>query len=151
MNNNIVLIDAYQTFISRGHKAVDAAIRTAAQRLRPVLLTTITTIVGLFPMVLGWQADIVSGVVDPRGNITSDIFAPISYVIVVGLGFATVLTLILTPVLLAMPTVLVGNFKSLFNNGEDGSNFVERTIAKVRSRSSKSEDFVEDDWVDEDA
>jgi len=118
VNNNIVLIDTYQTLRKRGFEVVDAAIRTAAQRLRPVLLTTITTIVGLMPMVLGWQADIVSGVIDPKGNITSDIFAPISYVIVVGLGFATVLTLILTPVLLAMPTVVSGYFKNWRGRGE---------------------------------
>jgi multidrug efflux pump len=106
VNNNIVLIDTYQRLKERGYETVDAAIRTAAQRLRPVFLTTATTIVGLFPMVLGWQADVTTGVLDPNGNITSDIFAPISFVIVTGLGFATILTLIITPVLLAMPTVL---------------------------------------------
>ncbi|MEE9346568.1 MAG: efflux RND transporter permease subunit, partial [Robiginitomaculum sp.] len=106
VNNNIVLIDTYQRLKARGYETVDAAIRTAAQRLRPVFLTTATTIVGLFPMVLGWQADVTTGILDPNGNITSDIFAPISYVIVSGLGFATILTLIITPVLLAMPTVI---------------------------------------------
>ena len=105
VNNNIVLIDTYQRLTAAGYTAQDAAIRTAAQRLRPVLLTTITTIVGLMPLVLGWQADIFSGYFSTQGTSTSPIWAPISYVIVCGLGFATLLTLIITPVLLAAPTV----------------------------------------------
>ncbi len=115
VNNNIVLIDTYQRLKERGYETVDASIRTAAQRLRPVFLTTATTMVGLFPMVLGWQADIFTGVLDPNGNVTSDIFAPISFVIVFGLGFATILTLILTPVFLAMPTVLWGRMKRVYH------------------------------------
>lgn len=114
VNNNIVLIDTYQRLRSNGFDPVDSALRTAAQRLRPVFLTTVTTMVGLFPMVLSWQADIFTGVLDFKGNITSDIFAPISYVIVIGLGFATLLTLIITPVLLAMPTIMMGRFRLLY-------------------------------------
>jgi len=105
VNNNIVLIDTYQRLIQTGYEPREAAIRTAAQRLRPVLLTTLTTIVGLMPLVLGWQADIFSGEFSTRGTMTSPIWAPISYVIACGLGFATILTLIITPVLLAAPSV----------------------------------------------
>lgn len=105
VNNNIVLIDTYQRLIKSGFEPREAAMRTAAQRLRPVLLTTLTTIVGLMPLVLGWQADIFSGEFSLRGTMTSPIWAPISYVIACGLGFATFLTLIITPVLLAAPSV----------------------------------------------
>ena len=105
VNNNIVLIDTYQRLLERGSNPVDAAIRTAAQRLRPVLLTTVTTVVGLMPLVLGFDADVTSGTFDSRGSQTSDIWKPLSYAIVTGLSFATVLTLILTPVLLAAPYV----------------------------------------------
>jgi multidrug efflux pump len=111
VNNNIVLIDTYQRLLSLGYGSVDAAIRTSAQRLRPVFLTTITTVVGLMPLVLGWQADIFSGEFSTKGSATSEIWAPISYVIVCGLGFATMLTLIITPVLLSAPTVLTNRFK----------------------------------------
>lgn len=107
VNNNIVLIDAYQTFLKRGFNPVEAATRTAAQRLRPVFLTTLTTVVGLMPLVLGWQADIFTGQFSFEGTSTSTIWAPISYVIASGLGFATILTLILTPVLLCAPYVTV--------------------------------------------
>jgi len=112
VNNNIVLIDTYQRLLKNGYTPEDAALRTAAQRLRPVVLTTITTIAGLMPLVLGWQADIFSGTFSTRGTSTSDIWAPISYVLVCGLAFATTLTLIVTPVLLAAPTVIKNRFKT---------------------------------------
>jgi len=128
VNNNIVLIDAYQSLLKRGFNPVEAATRTAAQRLRPVVLTTLTTVIGLMPLVLGWQADIFSGFFSTKGSATSDIWAPISYVLVCGLGFATILTLILTPVLLAMPFVLKTRFLNsgffvfllrIFGRGDD--------------------------------
>ena len=115
VNNNIVLIDAYQRLREHGFNAVDAAVRTAAQRLRPVFLTTLTTIIGLTPLILGWQANIFSGEFSTKGSGTSDIWAPISYVIACGLGFATILTLVVTPVMLAMPTVLRERFERLFS------------------------------------
>jgi len=105
VNNNIVLIDTYQRLLKNGYEPEDAALRTAAQRIRPVLLTTITTVIGLMPLVLGWQADIFSGTFSTKGTGTSDIWAPISYVLVCGLTFATTMTLIVTPVLLAAPTI----------------------------------------------
>lgn len=105
VNNNIVLIDTYQRLLETGYSPEDAAVRTAAQRLRPVLLTTLTTVVGLMPLILGWQADIFTGEFSTRGTATSSIWAPISYIIACGLTFATILTLIVTPVLLAAPTI----------------------------------------------
>ncbi len=113
VNNNIVLIDSYQQLLKRGYAPVDSVVRTAAQRLRPVFLTTLTTVVGLMPLVLGWQADIFTGEFSFKGTSTSTIWAPISYVIATGLTFATVLTLFLTPVLLAMPYVIKGRLQRL--------------------------------------
>ncbi len=112
VNNNIVLIDAYQRLQEHGYNAVDAAIRTAAQRLRPVFLTTLTTVVGLMPLIVGWGANIFTGEFNSRGTSTSEIWAPISFVVASGLGFATILTLIVTPVLLAAPSVIGGNIKT---------------------------------------
>jgi multidrug efflux pump len=105
VNNNIVLIDTYQRLLEHGSDPVDAAIRTAAQRLRPVVLTTVTTVVGLMPLVIGFDANVATGQFDPRGSGTSDIWKPLSYALVCGLSFATLLTLFLTPVLLAAPHV----------------------------------------------
>ncbi len=114
VNNNIVLIDTYQRLKEHGFTSEDAALRTAAQRLRPVILTTLTTVVGLMPLILGWQANIFSGEFSTAGSSTSDIWAPISYVVACGLGFATILTLIITPVLLAAPAVIKRRILKLF-------------------------------------
>lgn len=114
VNNNIVLIDTYQRLLEKGYGSVEAATRTAAQRLRPVFLTTVTTVVGLMPLIVGWKADIFTGEFSTKGSATSEIWAPISYVIACGLGFATILTLIITPVFLAMPTVMAERLKKLF-------------------------------------
>ncbi len=113
VNNNIVLIDTFQRLLENGYEPVDAAMRTAAQRVRPVVLTTVTTVVGLMPLVLGWQADIFTGQFSTGGTSTSEVWQPVSYVIVCGLAFATLLTLILTPVLLAAPTIWGQKIKSV--------------------------------------
>ena len=128
VNNNIVLIDTYQRLKAHGFSSEDAALRTAAQRLRPVTLTTLTTVIGLMPLVLAWQANIFTGKFSVDGSATSDIWAPISYVISCGLGFATILTLIITPVLLTMPTVVGRRLSRLRNkfksSSSDGDNLV---------------------------
>lgn len=114
VNNNIVLIDAYQRLREQGYDPIESAVRTAAQRLRPVFLTTLTTVVGLMPLILGWGANIFTGELDIRGTSTSEIWAPISFVIASGLGFATILTLVVTPVLLCAPGIMWEQIKWLF-------------------------------------
>lgn len=57
VNNNIVLIDTYNQLRRRGLEKREAILRTGVQRLRPVLLTTVTTILGLLPMVLEMNID----------------------------------------------------------------------------------------------
>ncbi|TMO71244.1 hypothetical protein CWC16_20065, partial [Pseudoalteromonas sp. S3776] len=52
VNNNIVLIDTFNSLRQEGYSTREAVLRTGAQRLRPVMLTTITTVLGLMPMVL---------------------------------------------------------------------------------------------------
>jgi len=129
VNNNIVLIDTYQRLKSHGFSSEDAALRTAAQRLRPVFLTTLTTVVGLMPLVLAWQANIFTGKFSTQGSSTSDIWAPISYVISCGLGFATILTLIITPVLLAMPAVIGGRISRLRNHYQNKQTLEDNMVA----------------------
>jgi multidrug efflux pump len=79
----------------------EAAIRTGAQRLRPVLLTTITTILGLLPMVFQLNIDIVNQSIS-IGAPSSQWWTQLSTAIAGGLAFATPLTLILTPCLLVL-------------------------------------------------
>lgn len=105
VNNNIVLIDTYQYLRRKGLKVEDAVVRTAAQRIRPVLLTTATTILGLLPMVFELNVNFAAGTIS-HGSKTSDWWVLLSSAVVYGLAFSTVLTLVLTPVMLAAPTVL---------------------------------------------
>lgn len=101
VNNNIILIDTYNQMIERGLDPVEAAMRTGAQRLRPVMLTAITTVVGLMPMVLQWNIDILHQSFS-IGAPSSQWWTQLSTAIAGGLTFATVLTLILTPCLLVL-------------------------------------------------
>lgn len=99
VNNNIVLIDTYNVLKEKGVTTRDAILRTGAQRIRPVLLTTITTILGLMPMVLKVNLDFFSRAVE-FGAPSTQWWAQLATAIAGGLTFATLLTLILTPCLL---------------------------------------------------
>ena len=99
VNNNIVLIDTYNVFKERGLSTHDAILRTGAQRIRPVLLTTVTTILGLMPMVLKMNIDFVARTIE-FGAPSTQWWAQLATAIAGGLTFATLLTLILTPCLL---------------------------------------------------
>ncbi|PIB24366.1 acriflavine resistance protein B [Amylibacter kogurei] len=100
VNNNIVLIDTYQEYAAYMPK-ITAITRTAQDRIRPVFLTTVTTIAGLTPMVLGLSIDFYNGgyTIDAP---TALWWKQLSTAVVFGLGLATVLTLVVTPSLLAL-------------------------------------------------
>jgi multidrug efflux pump len=101
VNNNIVLIDTYARLKEGGMDAYKAIVQTVAQRLRPVMLTTLTTIVGLLPMVFMVNIDFAGRKVEvgaPFGAFWVDLAIALSF----GLLFATVLTLLLTPCMLAL-------------------------------------------------
>src|SRR6056297_2924211 len=100
VNNNIVLIDTYQEY-SRYMPRVEAITRTAEARIRPVLLTTITTMAGLAPMMYGISLDFGNGgfTVDSP---TALWWKQLATAVVFGLGVATMLTLVFTPSMLAL-------------------------------------------------
>ena len=99
VNNNIVFIDTYNVLRRRGSDAFDAILRTCAIRLRPVLLTTVTTIIGLMPMVLGVNINLIGREVS-IGAPSSQWWTQLASSVAGGLAFATILTLFLTPSLL---------------------------------------------------
>jgi multidrug efflux pump len=100
VNNHIVLIDTYQEF-SQYMPRIEAIVRTAEQRIRPVLLTTITTMAGLAPMMFGLSLDFIGGGYSIDSP-TALWWKQLATAVVFGLGIATVLTLIFTPALLAL-------------------------------------------------
>src|SRR5690606_12952055 len=96
VNNNIVLIDTFDRLKETGASAREALLRTGAQRLRPVMLTTVTTILGLMPMVLAANIDFFSRTVQV-GAPSTQWWRQLSTAIAFGLTFATLLTLVVTP------------------------------------------------------
>jgi multidrug efflux pump len=100
VNNNIILIDTYQEY-SRYMPRIEAIIRTAEDRIRPVLLTTITTMAGLAPMMFGLSLDFINGGYSIDSP-TALWWKQLATAVVFGLGIATMLTLVFTPSLLAL-------------------------------------------------
>ncbi len=100
VNNNIVLIDTYQEY-SRQMPRIEAIVRTAEARIRPVLLTTLTTMAGLTPMMFGLSLDFINGGYSIDSP-TALWWKQLATAVVFGLGTATVLTLIVTPSFLAL-------------------------------------------------
>jgi len=111
VNNNIVFIDTYNVLRSRGERPFDAILRTCAIRLRPVLLTTVTTIVGLMPMVLGVNINLIDRDVS-IGAPSSQWWTQLASSVAGGLAFATILTLWLTPSLLMAQANLMDRWKA---------------------------------------
>lgn len=107
VNNNIVLIDTFN-YLRRNHPSMsirDVIINTGAQRLRPVLLTTITTILGLLPLASNVSIDLINRDI-VYGSQVSAYWVKLAGSIVYGLSFASVLTLVVTPIMLIIPSHL---------------------------------------------
>jgi multidrug efflux pump len=126
VNNNIILIDTFN-HVRRQHPelGVQAVIvRATAQRLRPVLLTTVTTVFGLLPLACGYSVDLTSRTITAEGEMAM-FWAPLSQAIVFGLSFATLLTLIVTPAMLALP----GSIKTLLSRFGQGRSSLASQLA----------------------
>ena len=101
VNNNIVLIDTYNGYRRQGAAALEAALLTGAVRARPVLLTAVTTILGLVPMVFAMNINLVDRTIS-IGAPSTQWWTQLSSAIAGGLAFTTFLTLFLTPCLLVL-------------------------------------------------
>ena len=117
VNNNIILIDTYNQMKQEGKAAYDAALETGCLRFRPVLLTAITTILGLMPMVLGINVDLLSPSLG-LGAPSTQWWTQLSSAIAGGLAFATFLTLLLTPALLVLGDKAGERFRALIGRGQ---------------------------------
>ena len=96
VNNNIVLIDTFDRLYKKTKDAKEALLMTGAQRLRPVLLTTTTTVLGLLPMALKINIDFVN-LEYTYNSPDTQWWVDLSRAIIFGLLFSTLLTLLVTP------------------------------------------------------
>jgi multidrug efflux pump len=101
VNNAIVLIDYYNQLMERGLSSTDALIRAGLVRFRPVMLTAITTVLGLLPMATGISFDFGKLAWDISGE-SSQWWGPMAVAVIFGLSLATLLTLVVVPVLCSL-------------------------------------------------
>ncbi len=109
VNNNIVLIDTYNNYRQQGAPAFDAALLTGSVRARPVLLTAITTILGLVPMVFAMNINLIDRTIS-FGAPSTQWWTQLSSAIAGGLAYTTLLTLFLTPCLLVLGANVTSGF-----------------------------------------
>ncbi len=120
VNNAIVLLDYTRQLQRRGLDLIEAVLQAGATRLRPVLLTATTTILGLVPMVTGWSMNFRTMEFSTRSE-SSQWWQPMATAVVFGLAFATVLTLVVVPSLYVMLYRLARRFGlgGLHRSGEE--------------------------------
>ncbi len=115
VNNNIVLIDTFNRLKEDSPQIEQSLhiINACKQRLRPIILTSLTTIFGLMPLAMGISLDIISRDIVVGSRIV-DWWSNLAVSIVFGLGFSTFITLILTPALLTLPYAFRNEYKKRF-------------------------------------
>ncbi|GIV58401.1 MAG: multidrug resistance protein [Rhodothermaceae bacterium] len=126
VNNSIVLVDYTMQLRDRGLSKHDAIIEAGATRLRPVLLTALTTIIGLVPLTFGINVDFVGLLTDldpdfQFGSENTQFWGPMGTAIISGLTFATFLTLVIVPVMYSAFDSVALRLQALFGRpgGED--------------------------------
>jgi HAE1 family hydrophobic/amphiphilic exporter-1 len=98
VNNAIILIDQINRLRTGGMAKMDAIIRGAHTRLRPVLMTTMTTVLGLLPLT-GWLAGL--PILGGSGD-GIELRAPMAVTVIAGLLSSTLLTLVVVPVVYSL-------------------------------------------------
>jgi multidrug efflux pump len=124
VNNAIVLLDYVDQLRREGHRVEVALVRAGMTRFRPVMLTAITTVLGLVPMALGIAVEVGvwwvgSAVPVPTvgliiGSQSSAFWGPMAVAVIFGLSFATLLTLIMVPTLYSIYEDLMRLLRPLF-------------------------------------
>ena len=139
VNNAIVLID-YTNLLrqrKRAEKGLDpmkgkltipeimeTIVEAGRTRLRPVLLTAITTVLGLFPLAIGFNINFYGLLAEGNpeiywGGQNADFWGPMAWAVIYGLVFATFLTLVIVPVMYYLSDRLQAKVKSLFKRKEE--------------------------------
>lgn len=113
VGHNIVLVDTFYQLRRQGYDADEAAMRSAVQRFRPVMLTTVVTVVGLLPLMFQLHPNFRGLHFEYRAP-GSEWWVQLSGAMVWGLSFSTLLTLFITPAALAAPKTLVRRFRNIY-------------------------------------
>jgi multidrug efflux pump subunit AcrB len=104
VKNGILLMEFIDELKGRGYRTREAIVQGASLRLKPVLLTAFSTILGLIPLAVGFNINFVTLFtdLDPQiffGGDTTFFWLPLASAIIFGLSFATVITLVVVPTL----------------------------------------------------
>jgi len=113
VGHNIVLVDTFYQLRRQGYEPDEAAMRAAVQRFRPVMLTTVVTVIGLLPLMFELHPNF-RGLHFEYKAPGSEWWVQLSGAVVWGLSFSTLLTLFLTPAALAAPKTLLRRFKNIW-------------------------------------
>ena len=119
VNNAIVLIDYTNQLKARGMSSKEAVVAAGMVRLRPVMLTAITTILSLMPIVLGFSIDVANTRI-VFGGTSVEMWGPMANAVVAGLAVATLFTLVVVPV--------------MYSGIDSGKDLLGRIIAAIRRR-----------------
>jgi multidrug efflux pump len=119
--NNIVLVEYIKQLMDKGVPRMQAIIEAGSIRLRPVLLTALTTILGLIPLTFGIDIDYIGLLteLDPAiqfGTESTQFWGPMGITIISGLMFATFLTLIIVPVMYSVFDSLTGRVSAAYRH-----------------------------------
>jgi multidrug efflux pump subunit AcrB/outer membrane protein TolC len=133
VNNAIVLLDYVQQLLARGLSTTDALVEAGLTRFRPVMLTAITTTLGLVPMAVGVAYDFLKFKLIV-GSASAQWWGPMAVAVIFGLSFATLLTLVMVPTLYSIYDDLSGlpqKVRSLFSRKEGEGQAEAATAAGV--------------------
>ena len=144
VNNNIVLVDYIMQLRGRGMAKQNAIIEGGATRLRPVMLTALTTVLGLVPLTFGINIDFVGLIADfapdfQIGSENTQFWGPMGTAIISGLTFATFLTLVIVPAMYSAFDSASLRLTKAFGGDEDDGSIVSDTVA--------TESLLDDDVV----
>jgi len=116
VNNAIVLVDCIRQREAEGQSVTEAIVSGGRLRLRPVLLTALTTVLGLIPMAVGYSLDVHTWPPTLIAGAESSLWwAPMAVAVIFGLTLATVLTLVLVPVMYSLAHSMISAFKQILS------------------------------------
>ncbi|WGM39040.1 efflux RND transporter permease subunit [Caulobacter sp. NIBR1757] len=146
VGHNIVLVDTFYQLRHQGYEPDEAAMRSAVQRFRPVMLTTVVTVVGLLPLMFELHPNFRGFHFEYKAP-GSEWWVQLSGAVVWGLSFSTLLTLFLTPAALAAPKTLVRRFRNIWLLLRGRQRWADRTRQGDAVRMDDQPDVAEEDGL----